>query len=112
MRDPPCSRRDMHDSAPHQLNTNLSAGPVDHVSLMAIASTTPASRMNFFIIESVDIDPHLNIGQDQMDHDHENDSEGCDCFGNRFFHTCILTCNGINGAGRADSAARPLLPVI
>jgi hypothetical protein len=103
----------MHDSAPHQLNTNLSAGAADHVSLMsAIASATPASRMNFFIIEFVDSGPHLNTGQDQMDEYHENDSEGCDCFGSRLFRTCILTRDGFNGAGRTDCAARPLLPVI
>jgi hypothetical protein len=34
MRDPPSYRRDMHESVPHQLNTNLSAGSADHVSLM------------------------------------------------------------------------------
>jgi hypothetical protein len=58
-------RRDMHESTSHQLNTNLFVGSADHDSLMAvIASTMPASRMNFFIIDFIDIGPHLNMGQD------------------------------------------------
>jgi hypothetical protein len=51
----------MHEGTSHQLNPNSFADSVDHDTLRAvIGSTTPASRMNFFIIDFVDIASHLD----------------------------------------------------